>query len=149
MSDKQKNADKKIRVVIAIMFLLLNICGILFYTWSAFHINIESKEVWITSDVKKNYNYEGANTYWISYDDYNGESGILYTDENGNNLNIGDYVTVYRNSNSISADSSDSTHGWKLSKDVARRSDFVGSGVFIILTVINIVILNKFLENEN
>ncbi len=139
--------SQKIKIFIGLFLLVFNISGICSNFLAYLNMNIESKEVLITENVQRYYrDGDALYTYWIKYDDYNGEVGILYTDSNGNNLKKGDITMVYRNVNSPSADSSDSTHGWHLSYESASRYDLLGTIIFSILTIINIVFLYNLLK---
>lgn len=142
--------NKTAKITICLLFLIFNISNIFIEGWHFAHkddIEIVSKNVWITSNVDSIESGSGSNyynsytRYFVRYDDHNGETGLLDTDSNGNNLTIGDIVTVYRSSSGYGQ--SDSTHGWCLSVESAKAavSGSFGLFVFSIFTVINIIIL--------
>lgn len=134
--------DKWIVALILIM-LIFNICGIFQYVQYALDVKIESRKVWITTDVISSLD-DYTIHYFVRYDDHNGEEGILWTDKNGYGMKKGDVVTVYR---SVSdSNSTDSTHGWGLEKASAERKDFVRLIFFIGMTIVSTIILIVFVR---
>lgn len=128
-----------IGIIVDILFLIVFASLIVEEINNVSNIEIESKEVWITTDVIVMYNTDGNDSYFVRYDDHNKETGILYTNKNGNGLKIGDIVTVYRSIHK--SDSTDSTHAWTLSKTAAERQDVISLGLSIFFTIISVIIL--------
>lgn len=143
---------KTIGLVICLLILVFNIFGIYTNVFNKVNCKIEEKEVWITTEVIKivddgGLEYGHHERFIVRYDDHNGETGVLDTNESGNNLKIGDSVTVYRNAKNSAT--SDSTHGWKLSTKQVYGYDSFTIILFVILTIINIIVLwRMFRKNK-
>ncbi len=129
-------------IIIGVLVILFGIANMCMNIDALMNYELESKNVWITSEVYEK-GQDSIYSSYVTYDDHNGEQGILYTDS----LSKGDMVTVYRNKNSY--DKSDSTNGWILSSSGTIGKSILALIIDSILIIIGSIVLYKNVKNKN